>query len=382
LLIHEFQARRLLFEEGIDSPRGRVAESPGEAETAFLDLAPPAAYVKGQRVGPGRSASGLVAKAEHAHEIREAAAKMLGKWDGPSSRSEDAVYVDRVLVVEEAPVSREVHVRARVERSSGEVLVEVLGAEAEPAAGPAAVEAYVPLEGLRPFQARKLAAAAEVGPEHGPEFCRVLVALSRAVARLDAESVELHPLALTEDGRALVLDPKVTIDDRAAFRHAEIRRFSDGVEEDMRVLRAKRSGLRFVPLEGDVACVATEADLAAAAADAVTVAGGEPAFLLELGGAVGPTQVAEASRMLAGETALKSVLVWIYGLDLSAVSSANALRAAIEGLSVELPVAVYVSGPGRNEGLEFLSEAPAGPEFCGTLSEAARFTARPMESPQ
>jgi len=245
LLIHEFQARRLLFEEGIDSPRGRVAESPGEAETAFLDLAPPAAYVKGQMVGPGRSGLGLVERAEHPHEVREAAARMVGHPSSSVPRSEVAVHVNRVLVVEEAAVAREIYLRARVERSSGEVRIEVLGDGAEPAGGPVAAEAYVPLMGLRPYQARKLAAAAAVASEHRAEFCRVLVALSTALVSLDAESIELHPLALIDDGRVLALDPKITIDDRAAFRHSDIRRFADGIDEDMRVLRARRSGLRF-----------------------------------------------------------------------------------------------------------------------------------------
>ena len=382
MLIHEFQARRLLFEEGIDSPAGRTASSPGEAESAFLDLAPPAAMVKGQVRSVGRRQAGLVRRVEHPPEVREAAREMLSRRSPPGARAGRASEVRQVLIVEEVAASREVFLRARVEPASGELLVEVLGDVPEPIGGPVAAEPFSPGSGLKPYQARKLASAAEVGGASRERFCEVLVAVSRALLKFDAEFIELHPLGLLDDGGAMALDVKVSIDHRASFRHPDISRFSDGTEEDLRIVRARRCGLSFVPLSGAVACVAAGPDLAAAAADAVTAAGGEAACLLELGGAVVPTQIAGAFRLLSGEAALESVVVWLFGLDQPAASALSTLRASLEGLAAELPVAVYASGPGVEDVREFLAGISPGPRVCSSLAEAAAFAVRPEGGPR
>ena len=85
--LQEFQSRRLLFDEGIASPEGIVATSPGEAEAAFLELAPPAALVKGQTTGIARAEADLIRRCEHPHEVRSAAEEMLIPSPSRSARS-------------------------------------------------------------------------------------------------------------------------------------------------------------------------------------------------------------------------------------------------------------------------------------------------------
>src|SRR3546814_20421662 len=56
----------------------------------------------------------------------------------------------------------------------------------------------------------------------------------------DAAQIEINPLAVTEDGKLMVLDAKVGFDSNAGFRHKDLAELRDETEEDPQELEASK----------------------------------------------------------------------------------------------------------------------------------------------
>ena len=110
----------------------------------------------------------------------------------------------------------------------------------------------------------------------------------------DASLVEVNPFAVLKDGSLLALDAKMSLDDNALFRHPEFEVLRDLSEEDPLETRAKESGLSYIALDGDIACMVNGAGLAMATMDAIKLYGGEPANFLDVGGGASTEKVTAA----------------------------------------------------------------------------------------
>ena len=114
----------------------------------------------------------------------------------------------------------------------------------------------------------------------------------------DASLAEINPLIVTATGDVLALDCKLNFDDNALFRHPDIAALLDAAEEDPAELRAGKSGLSYVSLDGDIACLVNGAGLAMSTMDLIKYHGGEPANFLDVGGGANKDQVLEGFRIL------------------------------------------------------------------------------------
>ena len=118
---------------------------------------------------------------------------------------------------------------------------------------------------------------------------------------------------MTDAGDVMALDCKLNFDDNAMFRHSDIAALLDPQEEDPNELRAGKSGLSYVQLDGDIACLVNGAGLAMSTMDLIKYHGGEPANFLDVGGGANKDQVLEAFRILLSTPNVKAVLVNIFG---------------------------------------------------------------------
>jgi succinyl-CoA synthetase beta subunit len=87
----------------------------------------------------------------------------------------------------------------------------------------------------------------------------------------------------------------VTLDNNAAFRHdrfeewAEFDRRGEGLEAE-----AKRKGLQYVKLDGDIGIMGNGAGLVMSTLDVVDQAGGQPANFLDAGGGAKAEEITSA----------------------------------------------------------------------------------------
>src|SRR5438128_7744713 len=140
-----------------------------------------------------------------------------------------------------------------------------------------------------------------------------MAALSKVFLEKDCSLAEINPVVVTPKGEVLALDAKMTIDDNALFRHAELETLRDLSEENPAELRAAKAGLSFIQLCGNIGCLVNGAGLAMSTMDIIKYHGGEPANFLDVGGGASKDQVTEGFRILLGDANVKAVLVNIFG---------------------------------------------------------------------
>src|SRR3546814_12471087 len=104
----------------------------------------------------------------------------------------------------------------------------------------------------------------------------------------------INPLAVTDDGKLVVLDAKVGFDSNAMFRHADLMELRDETEEDPMELEASKYDLAYIKLDGNIGCMVNGAGLAMATMDIIKLNGAFPANFLDVGG--GATKEQEIGR--------------------------------------------------------------------------------------
>src|SRR5216684_3635997 len=362
--IHEYQAKAILSRYGVTTPRGEVAFTKEEAREASQRLKSHITVVKAQIHAGGRGKAGGVKLARSSDEAADLASQILGMklvtpQTGPGGR-----IVKRLLIEEGLDISRELYLGLLVERATGRVVFMASaagGMEIEEVAkeNPEAIlrEAIHLAVGLQPYQARKIAFGLGLPSEVANSAIPFLQALYRAFIDTDASMLEINPCVLTGDGKLVALDAKMTFDDNALFRHPSLRELRDLDEEDPLEVEASKYGLNYIKLDGSVACMVNGAGLAMATMDIIKYAGGSPANFLDVGGGASAEQVKNAFRILMSDSAVKAVLINIFGGILRCDTLATGVVAAARELSIKVPIVVRMEGTNVELGKQILMES-------------------------
>ena len=117
---------------------------------------------------------------------------------------------------------------------------------------------------------------------------------------------------VTASGEVVCLDSKVTIDDNALYRHAELKADAEAGAED-REARARQAGLAFVALDGDIGVLGNGAGLVMSTIDQIAAAGGSAADFCDIGGGARAEVVATALDVILSTGAVRALLVSIFG---------------------------------------------------------------------
>lgn len=361
--IHEYQAKALLARHGVPVPRGEVASTPEEAEAAAKKLGG-SVVVKAQIHAGGRGKGGGVKVAKDAAEAREIAGKILGMTLITHQTGPEGRVVKKVLIEETLPIDRELYLGIVLDRAIGKNVFMASsegGMDIEEVAHktPERIikEALEPGIGLLPFQARKLAFAIGISGPAVNLAAQAMVALSKAVEQFDASLAEINPFILTKDGKVFALDAKMNIDDNAMFRHKDLAELRDLNEEDPLEVEASKFGLNYIKLDGSVACMVNGAGLAMATMDIIQYAGGTAANFLDVGGGANAEQIKNAFRILLSDSAVKAVLINIFGGILRCDTLATGVVAAARELSIKVPIVVRMEGTNVELGQKILLES-------------------------
>jgi len=170
----------------------------------------------------------------------------------------------------------------------------------------------------------------------------------------DATLTEVNPLVLTKQGEVVCLDSKVTIDDNALYRQTDLKH-DEG--EDGREGKARRAGLAFVPLDGDIGVLGNGAGLVMSTIDQITAAGGHAADFCDIGGGARAEVVAAALELILAEKRVSALLVSVFGGITRCDEVARGLIDVLGAGRLEVPVVVRLDGNAAAEGGAVLAEA-------------------------
>ncbi|MBA3378990.1 MAG: ADP-forming succinate--CoA ligase subunit beta [Chloroflexota bacterium] len=366
--VHEYQAAEILARYGVPVNPGRVAETPDDARVIAAEFGGTVA-IKAQVHTGGRGKAGGIKLAHNPDEARDAAATILGMDISGHT-------VNKVLVAKGAKIAHEFYLGVVLDRPNRQVLVMASaegGVDIEEVARerPEKIVRRLgdPALGLQPYQAREVAFALGLPADKVNGFAAIAQQLYSAYIKEDATLVEVNPLILTEAGDWLALDSKMSFDDNALYRHADIESLRDLAEENLTELDARRSGISFVKLDGDIGCIVNGAGLAMATMDAVKLQGGEPANFLDVGGGASASQVAKAFGLVTADPHVRAILINIFGGITRGDVVANGIREALAEVKVSIPIVVRLSGTNAEEGKQILAEA--GLTAVDTMDQAA-----------
>jgi succinyl-CoA synthetase beta subunit len=371
--IHEYQAKGILRKYGVAVPRGTMATTREEAEAAAKDILGSGAtgvVVKAQIHAGGRGKGGGVKIAKSVEEAGELAGKMLGMKLVTHQTGPEGRIVHRLLVEETLPIDKELYLGKPVFMASaaGGMDIEQVAAETPEKI----LKQYIdPGMGLEAFQARKIAFALGLKPAQINSAVQFLTSLYRAFLESDASLVEINPFISCTDERLFALDAKLTFDDNALFRHADLRELRDITEEDPLEVEASKYSLNYIKLEGSVGCMVNGAGLAMATMDIIKYAGGMPANFLDVGGSANAEQVAHAFEILLSDKSVRAVLINIFGGILRVDMLATGVVEAARKTNIQLPVILRLEGTNVQEGKKILQESGLNFVVAETMKDAA-----------
>jgi len=376
--IHEYQGKAILKEYGVPVPRGIVARTPEEAESAARELGTDVVVVKAQIHAGGRGKGGGVKLARSPEEARQIASEMIGMTLVTHQTGPEGREVKTLLIEEGLPIDREFYLGITLDRLTGRNVFMASsegGMDIEKVAEetPHLIhkETIDPAVGLRPFQARRIAFSIGIPNELINQAAKFMLSLYSAYERSDASLVEINPFLLTKDGRLFALDAKLSFDDNALFRHKDYAELRDLNEEEPLEIEASKFDLNYIKLDGNIGCMVNGAGLAMATMDIIKLHGGEPANFLDVGGGASQERVEQAFKILLADKNVKAVLINIFGGIVRCDMVANGVVSAAKNLGMSIPIVARLEGTNVEEGRRVLATSGINIQTADGMADAA-----------
>jgi succinyl-CoA synthetase beta subunit len=387
--IHEYQAKEVLKGFGAPVAKGVPVFKAGEAEAAARQLPGPLYVVKSQIHAGGRGkgkfqglspeAKGGVRLAKSVEDVAANAKEMLGrvlvtKQTGPAGKQ-----VNRLYIEDGADIDRELYLSLLVDRTVGRVAfvvsteggmdIETVAAETPDRIITVAID---PEAGVTAVDVAKLNAALKLSGDAAKDGESLFPALYRAFVEKDMSLLEINPLIVMKNGRLRVLDAKVSFDNNALFRHADIVELRDTTEEDAKEIAASKYDLAYVALDGNIGCMVNGAGLAMATMDIIKLYGAEPANFLDVGGGANKEKVTAAFKIITADPNVKGILVNIFGGIMRCDIIAEGVVAAVKEVGLKVPLVVRLEGTNVELGKKIIRESGLDVVPADDLDDAAQ----------
>ena len=352
----EYQGKQLFAKHGVPVPEGRQADTVPDVVAAAEELGYPCVIKAQVRIGKRGKAGGIKIANDREEALKHAEA-ILGMdirgftvhevWVEEASKIDAEYYASIILDRSEKKLL------AIVSRMGGMDVEEV--AESDPSA---LVQRHIePGEEFTADVARQIAIDARIDEDVTDGVAELLVKLHAVATAEDATLIEVNPMIVTSHRAVVALDAKVTIDNNAIFRHAELADLRDRSAEDPQERMAKERGLTYVKLDGNVGILGNGAGLVMSTLDVVAQAGGAPANFLDAGGGSKADAIVDALEVITSDENVNAILFNIFGGITRGDEIAKGIIEASRRIDIGLPMVVRLDGTNSEEGLGLLADA-------------------------
>lgn len=360
--LHEYQGKEILNSFGVNIQRGIVASNPEDAVTAAKRLSNDTGtswfVIKAQVHAGGRGKGGGVKIAKSIDEVKEISSQIIGMNLVTPQTSAHGKKVHQVLIAEDVyyPGDSEIqefYMSVLLNRKTSKNMIMYStegGVDIESVAEKTPHLIHTvdidPESGLSNEEACKIADNLGLNGNAHNQMVEFVSSLYNAYNKSDSSLFEINPVIKTSDDKILAVDAKVTIDDNSLFRHEDYLKLRDIREENPIEVEAKKAGLNYVDLDGNVGCMVNGAGLAMATMDLIKQAGGDPANFLDVGGTADSERVETAFRIILKDPNVKAILVNIFGGIVRCDRVANGIVDAYKNMKddVNIPIIVRLQG--------------------------------------
>ncbi len=353
--LHEYQAKDIFRQFGINTPAGEVVTTPAAAEAAARKFGAPV-MVKAQVHVGGRGKAGGVKFCKTPADAQEKASKILGMQI-------KGLTVQKVLIAPAADIATEAYVGIIVDRARKKPVFMVSAAggidiEEVAATTPEKIK-YHAVDvryGLMPFEALELGFFLYKDAKLARGAAKVMQQLYAAFMANGCSLAEINPFVVTPTGEIIALDGKMVIDDNELDRKPELEALRDVESENPAEVDARENNLTFIKLDGNVGCIVNGAGLAMATMDLVKYYGGEPANFLDIGGSSNPEKVVNALRIITADANVKAILFNIFGGITRTDDVANGIVTALKQNPLKVPLVIRLTGTNEEIALKILAD--------------------------
>ncbi|XP_054935869.1 succinate--CoA ligase [GDP-forming] subunit beta, mitochondrial isoform X12 [Physeter macrocephalus] len=381
LNLQEYQSKKLMSDNGVKVQRFFVADTDNEALEAAKRLMAARKLVEECKVsersplldakeivlkaqilaggrGKGVFSSGLkggVHLTKDPKVVGQLAKQMIGYNLATKQTPKGGVKVNKVMVAEALDISRETYLAILMDRScNGPVLVGSpqggVDIEEVAASNPELIfkEQIDIIEGIKDSQAQRMAENLGFFGPLKNQAADQIKKLYNLFLKIDATQVEVNPFGETTEGQVVCFDAKINFDDNAEFRQKDIFAMDDKSENEPIENEAAKYDLKYIGMDGNIACFVNGAGLAMATCDIIFLNGGKPANFLDLGGGVKESQVYQAFKLLTADPKVEAILVNIFGGIVNCAIIANGITKACRELELKVPLVVRLEGSSRD----------------------------------
>ena len=376
--IHEHQAKELLKQYNIPTPKGKAVFSVEEALIAAKELPGPVYVVKAQIHAGGRGKAGGVKVVKDLEALKNAAKTILGQKLITHQTSSEGKLVQRLYIEDGCNIDSEYYFSMVIDRVSSRVSVIAStegGMDIEKVAeeNPEKILSFNidPTIGFQPFHSRLIANSLNLTGTSFKQAGDFFSQLYKLFTENDASLLEINPLVLTSENNLIALDAKMSFDNNALYRHPKIMALRDETEEDPAEILASKYDLAYIKLDGTIGCLVNGAGLAMATMDIIKLKGSSPANFLDVGGSATKEKVTEAFKIILSDEAVEGILVNIFGGIMRCDIIAEGVVAAAKALSLTKPLVVRLAGTNVDEGKKILSDSGLKITPADDLDDAA-----------
>jgi succinyl-CoA synthetase beta subunit len=385
--IHEYQAKAVLREFAVPTPRGISAFSVEEAVKGAHQLGGPVWVVKAQIHAGGRGKAGGVKVVKSIEDVKREAERLLGSVLVTHQTGPHGKQVNRLYVEEGSAIDREFYLSALLDRGTARISFVVStegGMDIEEVAHktPDKILTFSidPATGVMPHHGRRVAQALKLTGDLAKQAESLVTKLYSAFVAKDMALLEINPLVVTKSGQLICLDAKIGFDDNALYRHPDIMALRDITEEDEKEIEASKYDLNYVALDGTIGCMVNGAGLAMATMDIIKLYGEAPANFLDVGGGATKEKVAAAFKIITSDHNVKGILVNIFGGIMRCDIIAEGVVAAVKEVGLRVPLVVRLEGTNVELGKEIIANSKLNVLPADDLDDAAQKIVKAVRS--
>ena len=385
--LHEYQAKELLQQFDLPLLKGKAyINNLDTIEKDLNDLSGPPWVVKSQIHAGGRGAGhfkksfnnkGGVQIIQDKTQVPVIAKLMLGNILITKQTGADGKKVNRLFIEEGCKIEREFYLSLLIDRNNSQLMLMISsagGMNIEDVAedNPEKIHTIYFPDLTEINLPKNLEKQLELNSSQFEELLLISKKLVRAFKSLDASTIEINPLVLNNQGKFVLLDAKLILDDNALFRHPELEKLKDITEENPLEHEASQNNMNYVKLDGSIGCMVNGAGLAMATMDIIKQFGEEPANFLDLGGTANKERAIKGFKIIQTDPNVQSVLINIFGGIIHCDMIANGIVEAIKEINFKLPIVVRFQGTNAAQGRDIINQSSLNITSIDDLTEAAK----------
>ncbi len=377
--IHEYQAKEILKNFGVDIPNGITIFSLAEIDQKFKKLKTKKVVLKAQIHAGGRGKAGGIKIVDGIDKLKKEAKNLFGKklithQTGPEGRE-----VKRLYIEETCNIVKEFYLSCLIDRSSSKIafISSVEGGMDIEQVAKNTPEKIVTVKInssnlIQDGEIKKIIKPFGLPDNLNDKAFKLIKSIFKIFIEKDANLIEINPLVLTKNQDLICLDAKINFDDNALYRHQEILSLKDNNEIDPIELEASKHDLSYIKLDGNIGCMVNGAGLAMATLDIIKLYGSEPANFLDVGGGASKEKVSAAFKIILSDKNVKGILINIFGGIMRCDVLAQGVVNAAKEINLSVPLVVRLAGTNVKMGNEILKKSNLKIISASNLSEAAK----------